>query len=275
MGVKTEISLKEVNESFTSFNFTNIYPTSFGIMDTTYILSTKKESYILKKYERNISSAINENIELLKNLKLYGLNVPVYIEGKKELHLYSKLKGSKPNTIKTYHIQALARFMAKMHKITYKKCTDQSFLNKNDIETFLSYTKSNFYVYYKKLESLKSDTMGCDGIIHGDIFIDNTVFDKNKIGVFDFIEASSGSFVFDVAVAILSFNAKKHNPYFINLFLNTYNQKSPKKISKKELLLFLETAKKFYALFGIYIHKNTIRAKNILWINNLLFSMIK
>ncbi len=264
MGVKTIITLDALNRVFPSYNFIHIQATSSGVMDTTYIISTKENSYILKKYERDIFNIIYTNMQLLNELKSFGLNVSICIDESNELYIYEKLQGEQPKNIKIHHIQALARFMAKMHTYTYRKCSNSNFLNKDEIEVFLSYTKSNFYFYYKKLELLRTNISKCDGIIHGDIFKDNTVFDGRKIGVFDFIESNSGSFVFDVSVALFGFNVKKNNLFFINIFLNTYNQNSPKKISKKELLLSMEIAKIFYSLFGIYIHKNTKRAKIVL-----------
>ena len=50
MGVITKITLKQVNALFKNYNFTKLTPTSSGIIDTTYIISTDKKSYILKKY---------------------------------------------------------------------------------------------------------------------------------------------------------------------------------------------------------------------------------
>ena len=58
MGVKTAISLKEVNLLFGSYNFTHIGPTTNGIMDTTYILKNNSSAFILKKYERDVSQKI-------------------------------------------------------------------------------------------------------------------------------------------------------------------------------------------------------------------------
>jgi homoserine kinase type II len=264
MGVKTKISLDELNSIFSTYNFTKILPTSSGIIDTTYIVYTQDKSYILKKYERDIKDKIDSDTKLLQKLKSAGLNVPICVDRQAEWFIYEKLKGKEPRHIKTFHIQELARFLAKFHSITKDKNTPQTFLEMAEILKALSFTKSNFYHYYKKLQHLKNYQQKNDGFIHSDIFKDNTLFDGTKVGVFDFIDGFYGSFYFDVAVTLLAFDAKKHKNYFINLFLNAYNQKAPKKLKKEQLIYNLHVACSFYALKRIYNYKNTSKAKELL-----------
>lgn len=263
MGVKTTITLDELNKLFESYLFTKLIPTSSGIIDTTYIVFENSKAYILKKYERDVSQMIESDITLLKELKNKGLNTPVCIEQKDGWYLYEKLEGEQPKNITTYHIQALARFLSKFHQHTYTKKCSKNTIDKDEIESLLKYAKSNFYGYYKKLESLPHFAQSNDGLIHGDIFIDNTVFNNQKIGVFDFIDSGCGSFAFDCGVALIGFNAKNNN-YFINLFLNTYNQHAPRKLSKIELLENIYTASMFYALKRVNGYKNTNKAKELL-----------
>jgi homoserine kinase type II len=263
MGVKTEITLDELNRIFGSYKFTRLIPTSSGIIDTTYIVYSDETGYILKKYERDISECIESDIKLLKKLKDSGLNTPLFIEEKNGWHLYEKLQGSEPKNIKIYHIQAAARFLARFHTLTHKHKCDASVLDKDEIKSLLNYTKSNYFGYYKKLESLRKYTAKNEGLIHGDIFKDNTVFKKDKIGVFDFIDSGCGDFAFDAAVMLIGFDSKNRISY-INLFLNTYNSHAPRKISKNEILLNIKFASKLYALKRVHNHKSTTKAKELL-----------
>lgn len=264
MGVKTEISLRKLNQIFPRYNFLSLMPTSSGIMDTTYIVLSKDKSYILKKYERDISDKIEDDKKLLNELKSFGLNVPVCLDENRGWYLYEKLEGSQPKHIQSFHIQALARFLAVLHLYTYKKSCNSNFIDSYEIDKILDYTRSNFFSYYKKLQFLKKYRSKNDGLIHGDIFKDNTVFNAKKIGVFDFIDAGCGSFAFDAAVALVGFNVKKYKHGFINLFLRAYNQHAPKKLSKEELLTQMQIASSFYALLRIYKYKNTSKIKEIL-----------
>ena len=260
MGVKTNISLKEVNLLFPSYDFTDLTATKSGIIDTTYIIRTKKKEYILKKYEREIDAKIKEDIEILKSLKSVSLNVPLCLDAKAGWYLYEKLKGIDKKVRETYHIQELARFLASLHTLKLK--TKSTFIENYPLDEMLNYTKQNFFYYYKKLELLKNYKPKSDGFIHGDIFIDNTLFHKQKIGVFDFIDGGMGSFSFDCGVALVGFRAT--NNYFVTLFLKTYNQKRRKKLTRDELIKAIEIASHFYALNRIYKYKHILKVKELL-----------
>lgn len=264
MGVVTSITLDELNTTFASYNFIKIKPTISGIIDTTYIVYTPSTSYVLKKYERDIPQKIQKDTELLNILNSAGLNVPICLEKNEDWYLYKRLKGSQPKNVKSYHIQALARFLATLHQETSSlKCHSNAILE-NEVLEALKYTKQNYFSYYKKFEFLKHFTLKTDALIHGDIFKDNTIFNGKKIGVIDFIDSSCGTFAYDAAVALVGFDVKAHNHYFINLFLNTYNQHAPKKLSKKRLLYKMNIARHFYALKRVYIYKNTKRVRELL-----------
>lgn len=264
MGVVTQVSLGEVNTLFPSYNFTKLEPTLSGIIDTTYIIYTNTSSYILKKYERDIPQKIAQDTKLLNELHAKGFNVPICLTQNQGWYLYKKLKGSQPKYVKSYHIQALARFLAKLHcTMATHKCTSNQIIEE-EVLTALRYTKENYFGYYKRLEFLKHFNLKPDACIHGDIFKDNTIFDGKKIGVIDFIDSSCGTFAYDAAVALVGFDARVHHHYFINLFLNTYNQHAPKKITKKQLLYKMKVASHFYALKRVYAYKNTFRAQELL-----------
>jgi len=264
MGVKTKLTLKELNAIFKHYNFISIEATLYGVIDTTYIASTKDDDYIIKKYERDIYTNIETDKKLLKNLKSSGLNVPAFLEEKKGWYIYEKLSGDVQKSTHTIHIQALARLLRDLHSTTYKKAFPTSFMQNCEVQKSLNYTKANYYHYYKKFQILHNFDMPNDGLIHGDIFKDNTVFDQNKMGIFDFIDSGYGSFLFDCAVALIGFDVKPTNNYYINLFLNTYNQKAPKKLKKRELIKEMVLASKFYTLLRIYRNKNIKNIKELL-----------
>ena len=264
MGVKTKTTLNEQKALFKKYSFIALEETTQGIIDTTYILKTKNTEYILKKYERNIENKINYESKLLKLLKLNSLNVSALVDKSNGWYLYEKIQGNTPKNINTIHIQSLARFLSKMHKVTFNKTAKHNFLDIYKLTKLLASLKTNFYHYYKKLSCIQNYKDSSDGIIHGDLFKDNTVFEGDKIGVFDFIDSGDGSFMFDVAVALVGFGIKEDDNYFINLFLNSYNQHAPKKLLKKELIGHINIASKFYALVRISEHNSTTKAQELL-----------
>ncbi len=264
MGVKTTINLAELNRLFVSYNFVKITPTTSGIIDTTYIVHTKTTSYILKKYERDISHKIALDTKLLNELKSVGLNVSQCLNESNGWYIYEKLKGKQPTSVKSYHIQALGRFLSKMHRETSKMRCNSNIIIEDEVTEALKYVKNNYFSYYKRFEFLKHFTHKHDAIIHGDIFKDNTIFDGRKIGVIDFIDSSCGTFAYDAAVALVGFDVREHNDYYINLFLKNYNQHAPKKLSKARVIKKMKIAANFFALKRVYEYKNTSRAKELL-----------
>ena len=259
MGVQTEITLEEVQKLFRDKDIKTLTPTRYGVMDTTYIL----DNFVLKKYERDMGDKISQDIKLLDRLRANSLNTTKFIKSADEWYLYERLNGLTPISVKYFHIQALARFLAKFHKITYKQNCSSRFVQNYDIAKILRYTKENFYLYYKKLQELEKFKMRDDGFIHGDIFKDNTLFDGQKVAVFDFIDGGCGEFAFDIAVSLISFNPYQKSS-LNRVFLNTYNQHAPKKIKVKELKQHLKKASKLYALLRIDKYKSSLYSKELL-----------
>lgn len=255
MGVITQITLQKVNLLFPEFVFVSLSATINGVMDTTYVVTSKTEEFILKKYEREIPIQVN--------VDSFGLNTPKLLASSQGWHLCTKLEGSQPKSTKYFHIQAVARFLSVLHKQSSQVSCPSVFLKNYEIKASLEFVKKEFYFFYKKLKALQTYKQTKDGFIHGDIFKDNTVFNNEKVGVFDFVDGGYGSFVFDVAVALIAFNSAKRNSY-TKLFLQTYNQNSPKKIKLNELKQEMKLAAKFYTLLRIDKDKNIRRAKELM-----------
>ena len=105
------------------------------------------------------------------------------------------------------------------------------------------------------------------GIIHGDLFIDNIFFNKNKLsGIIDFYFAANDYFIYEIAICInaLCFDKLK-NKFFLNKkkvknLIKGYE--TIKKISAKEknsLNILSRGAAMRYFLTRLYDYKNTPR----------------
>ena len=261
--VKTTLSLDEAQTLFKEFSLTRIEATSSGIIDTTYIAHSKQKGFILKKYERDIADLVQEDAKRLQRLHEKGLNVSTLLAQNGKWFLYKRLQGTQPTNINLRHIHSLARFMAKFHQESQFLESKVNFIESCNIKDSLKSIKKEFYFYYKKLQFLQEYSTKTDGFIHGDIFKDNTVFDGHRVGVFDFIDSGCGSFTLDIAVALVAFDGREH-PMYIRAFLNTYNQKAPKKVAYKELKKNMRIASSLYGLLRIQHHKNTKLAKELL-----------
>ena len=103
------------------------------------------------------------------------------------------------------------------------------------------------------------------GIIHGDLFIDNIFFKKNKLsGIIDFYFAANDYFMYEIAICInaLCFDIKKSkfiiNKQKVNNLIKGYE--SIKKISlkeKKSLNILCRGAAIRYLLTRLYDYSNT------------------
>ena len=139
-----------------------------------------------------------------------------------------------------------------MHRYTYKKKLKNKFVDEDELTEMLDTVKQNYFYKYKKFFKLKKIVFKQDGIIHGDIFKDNTVFDaKNKIGIFDFSDSGDGDFAFDVGIALFGFGIKRKS--FLILFLKSYNQQAVKKLTMLDLTKNIEFASNFYGLKRLFL----------------------
>ena len=103
------------------------------------------------------------------------------------------------------------------------------------------------------------------GIIHGDLFIDNIFFKKNKLsGIIDFYFAANDYFMYEIAICInaLCFDHKKRKFHLNNKKIKNLikGYESVKKIStkeKKSINILCRGAALRYLLTRLYDYSNT------------------
>ena len=104
-----------------------------------------------------------------------------------------------------------------------------------------------------------------NGIIHGDLFIDNIFFKKNKIsGIIDFYFAANDYFMYEIAICInaLCFDKKKsqfklNKKKVKNLIRGYEGIKKISGIEKKSLNILCRAAAMRYFLTRLYDYTNT------------------
>jgi homoserine kinase type II len=264
VGVQTKLTLTEANKLFKELEFVKLLPTQDGVMDTTYIAKTTEGAhYILKKYERDIPEKITFEVKLLLSLHQQGLNVPLLLRKEKEWYLYTKLSGKSPKHPQLFHLRQLGRFVAKMHQVTQHYNSSTDFFDNYTLEAILRQQKTKHFYYYKKLLTLTQHQKGAlDGFIHGDIFMDNTLFEAQKVALFDFVDGGNGSFAFELGVIALSFNLKRRKSFY-RILLQSYNQHAPRKISQCQLDKGLQKAAQLYTLLRLNRQGSTEKVKEL------------
>lgn len=219
MGVKTNFTLDEINDAFKDeIHFSNIRKSTHGATDSVYFCDDK---YVLKIYEQNSTKQIEEEIKLHKQLneisepnnvkisKLYT-NKIFYIKNKAAL-LFYKSEGEVLQDIRQYHLKQIALFIKEFHsKSIHLTNTSENIFSKNNLLILVkkvSNQTSNkeFIEIFNELFTKSKIDFKNNGLIHGDLFVDNAIFKNNELeAVIDFSEACVGDFLFDLAVIAMS-----------------------------------------------------------------------
>ena len=268
LGVKTQLSLSQAQALFPNRGITSLEATTRGVIDTTYRVYTNSQNYILKKYERASLLQVDEEQVLLLKLSQSSLNVPKPIESVDEWHLFSLLEGEIPHKISLQQLRSIGKFLGRFHwKLRHHPSSFRPF-SQQEYRHTLAQLRKNKLLYSKRLSSLKNFPKEIDGIIHGDLFCDNSKFDGAILAVFDFIEAGNGSFAFDLGVVAMSWVARKRlSSLQLKLLLQAYNQQIKKKISLDELYTMMHYAALVYSLKRFMNPNSTLDYKEMLAID--------
>lgn len=269
MGVRTTITLDEVNSLLFSYNisFEKLVATLDGISDTTYVLyDSKDKRYIFKIYESASREKLNNEVELLNSL--VALPTPRFLLSTtnretykgKTIGLFSYLEGASLKMLPSLNqISQIGYFLGSFHKQTEKKVS----INKN---VFTSERLKQMFVGVQEFdcdEHMKQQFKQCydlvkdvhlseNGVIHGDLFLDNTKFvDEKLTAVFDFIESCNGSFLFDLSVVVNSWCFDDNYLFkktHLEALLDEYNRSFGREVNVVELKEAMLFASLFYAL---------------------------
>jgi len=209
----------------------NFRETTHGIENSNYFLSIQQDGsgpnrteFVLTVLERE-----TDNRSLVKaaleRCSERGLPVPklestsdgatIVNHNGREVLVYERLPGNHVVYPTTQHCAAIGRFLARMHLILKPLASDAAYERKLDwikrvateCQEALSTEDSRMLRRaINQVDSLldRNDLQGIpQGIIHGDLFRDNVLFNEHGLcGVLDFHHAGHGYWLFDLAIAI-------------------------------------------------------------------------
>ena len=289
MAVYTKISNKDIhliNSKFDIDEIKSFQGIKKGIENTNYLLKTKKEKFILTIFEKRVSKKdIPFFMKLMDNLNQSRISCPKPLKDKNENYLIklknktacvvSFLKGKDKQILNMNNCYQVGKIISQMHSITKKlKFSRKNSMGIKNLNPLLKSIKfkskknSNLEKFLtKNLSNIKKSWPSKlpSGIIHGDLFIDNIFFNKNKLsGVIDFYFAANDFFMYEIAICInaLCFD-KKNNKFKINKqkvknLIKGYE--SVRKITineKKSLNILCRGAAIRYLLTRLYDYSNT------------------
>ena len=290
MAVYTRINnldILRINKNFPLEKITSFIGIKKGIENTNYLLKTKNKKYILTIFEKRVASKdVPFFMKLMDLLNSAKINCPKPIKNFKNEYLI-KIKG-KPACIVTFldgkdkkvlttkNCYQIGIAIANMHKITKRfKIKRENSMGMKNMPKLL---KSINFKKIKLAKNINKDLKKVfieikknwpqnlpKGIIHGDLFIDNIFFKRNKVsGIIDFYFASNEYYMYEIAICInaLCFDFKKNqfkiNKYKINSLIKGYEKvrKFTSKEKKYLNILCLGSSLR-YLLTRLYDFSNT------------------
>ena len=258
-----------------------------GIENTNYLLKTNTKKLILTIFEKRVQKKdLPFFMNLMEKLNKKKIICPKPLKNSANKHLsriqnkpasiVTFLKGKDKTTLNYKNCFDIGKNIAKFHKVGAKiKLYRQNSMSINKLGDLL---KSIKFTSNKITPKLKPTLNVClkdikkqwpkklpSGIIHGDLFIDNIFFNKDKLsGVIDFYFAANDIFMYEIAICInaLCFDYKNKkfvmNKQKINKLIKGYE--IVKKISlkeKKSLNILCRGAAIRYLLTRLYDYSNT------------------
>ena len=289
MAVYTKINKKDIvsiNNQFEIEKIIHFEGIKKGIENTNYLLKTRKNKFILTIFEKRVSNKeIPFFMKLMEILNNSNINCPKPLKNKNGSHLI-KLKNKKACVVSFINGKdkiklnlkncfEVGKTIANIHEITKNiKISRKNSMGIKELGPLLKSIKfkskrfSNLQKFLtNNLKEIKKNWPSKlpQGIIHGDLFIDNIFFNKDKLsGIIDFYFAANDIFMYEIAICInaLCFDHKNSkfemNKQKIKKLIKGYE--SVKKISQKEkksLNILCRGAAMRYLLTRLYDYSNT------------------
>jgi len=290
MAVYTKINNKDILSLSQKFNLGKIikfYGIAKGIENTNYLLKTNNNKYILTIFEKRVQKKdLPFFIKLMDNLNQQKINCPKPIKGKNGKYLtliknktaciVTFLNGKDKQNLNNKNCYDVGKNIGRLHKATHKiKLYRKNSMSINNLESLLKNIKFRSNTIVPNLKSVLRTNLReikkewpknlPKGIIHGDLFIDNIFFNKDKFsGFIDFYFSCNDYSMYEIAICINALCFDKRNNKFV---LNNQKVKSlikgyqsVKKIYQKEkdaLNILCRGAALRYLLTRIYDYINT------------------
>ena len=289
MAVYTKINKKilaYINSKFRSKKFISFKGIKQGIENTNYLLRTRNEKFILTIFEKRVSKKeLPFFMKLMDQLNDSKINCPKPLRNNKGNYLIklknksacivSFLKGKDKKNLDIKNCYDVGKIIAEMHSSTKKiklyRKNSMGIKNLSPLLNSIKFKSKKFTNIEKFLKINFTDIKSNwpkklpSGIIHGDLFIDNIFFKKNKIsGIIDFYFAANDYFMYEIAICINALCFDKKNARFelnkkkVKNLIKGYESKRKILLTeKKSLNILCRAAAMRYFLTRLYDYANT------------------
>ena len=289
MAVYTKISKKDIsliNKKFNIENLKSFKGIKQGIENTNYLLKSKNSKFILTIFEKRVlKKEIPFFINLMDRLSSLGVNCPKPLKNKngkfliniqnKTACIVSFLKGKDKKNLTPRNCYEVGSLIAQIHMYTkkmklsrvnsmgikkLKPLIDKIKFKSREFDNLEKFLRINLRDINKKWPKKLPN-----GIIHGDLFIDNIFFKNDKLsGIIDFYFAANDYFMYEIAICVNALCFDQTNSKFylnkkkVKCLIKGYEK--IKKLSSKEknsLNILCRGAALRYFLTRLYDYTNT------------------
>lgn len=224
MSVFTTLTLDEVRawtRDFTIGEVIELRGIAAGITNTNYFVITQNSRYVLTIFEKNNVEDLPYFVHLMAHLAAHGVPCPTPIADKNGIALHalkgkpalmvSCLQGKDVATPNLAQVREVALTLAKLHLAgeSFKQVSH----NQRGQNWFMATTQKVLAKLNPQEQALLQSELSFQqaldtsqlphGVIHGDLFRDNVLFDGDALGGFiDFYYACNDVLIYDVAIAL-------------------------------------------------------------------------
>ena len=271
MSVFTTLNLEEVSAWLRGFavgEIATLKGIAAGITNTNYFVITQdnqgqKTQYVLTIFEKNNLEELPYFVDLMTHLAKHGIPCPAPIVDKNGVALHvlkgkpalmvSSLNGKDVATPNHEQVRQVALTLASMHlagesfkQISHNQRGQDWFMaTAQKVMPQLSLPDGDLLTTELAFQQKCDSSQLPHGVVHGDLFRDNVLFDGDTLGGFiDFYYACEDVLLYDVAIAVNewclhhngsdlgSIDAEK-----VQIFLSAYQMQKPFSAQEKTLWL--------------------------------------
>ena len=287
MSVYTELTLSEIQEFVSQYQLQAIayQPIQAGIENSNYFVSTANgQEFVLTIFEELNGQEASFLAPLLQHLQQAGVAVAaplianngqsLLIIKDKAAQLAPRIQGQHPLQVNVAQAQVIGEQLAKLHLALKKYPLKRSnahgaaWWQKEAAKARSSMSSIEQLILDTVLNDFEETIEDFDdlpkGLIHGDLFRDNTLFDGDKLSaILDFSEASKDYWLLDIAITINDFCSDwpnvSLNQDLYQAFLTGYQTARPLTDDEQEVLpTFLAMAATRFWLSRLSVAKRNI-----------------
>jgi homoserine kinase type II len=266
MSVFTTLTFEEVQawlQKFAVGELSDLKGIAAGITNTNYFVTTNQSRFVLTIFEKNILSELSYFVDLMAHLAKQSVPCPQPVCDKQGVALHmlhgkpalmvTCLEGKDIAVPTLDDVKQVADALANLHLAgqTFKELSinqrDEEWRDTTAQKVAPFLTLADQQMLQKELDYQHSLDLSSlpHGVVHGDLFRDNVLFDGNKLsGIIDFYYACDDILLYDVAIAVNEWCLHHNGPDIgtmdedkMQLFLDAYQAKRP--FSKLEWKLWL------------------------------------